>query len=100
MIIERAASEDGPYLLGNQLSVADVFLFAAISCGGAQACLPPMDLITGDRPKIKRAIESVGALENVRGIYAGLKEEQQKLPTVGDNTMPTITVPLHALCGV
>ena len=33
--IESAASDSGPFLLGEQLTVADVFLFAAISWWGA-----------------------------------------------------------------
>ena len=68
--------------------------------GGAQACLPQWIRITGDRPKIKRAIESVGALENVRQYYAGLKEERQKLPTVGDKHYADYYSNFHALCGV
>ena len=86
-----------PYVLGEQLTVADVFLFAAISWWGAGmfASVDPID-----RPKIKRSIEGVGALENVRQYYARLKEERQKLPTVGDKHYADYYSNFHALCQV
>lgn len=97
--IERAASDAGPYVLGAQLTVADVFLFAAISWWGA-GMFASMDPIIADRPKIKRSIEGVGALENVRQYYARLKEERQKLPTVGDKHYADYYSNFHALCQV
>ena len=97
--IERAASNEGPYLLGGHLSVADVFLFAAICWWGA-GMFPSMDPILADRPKIKRSIESVGALENLRKYYAGLKDERQKLPTVGEKHYADYYGNFHALCGI
>ena len=97
--IERAASNEGPYLLGGLLSVADVFLFAAICWWGA-GMFPSMDPILADRPKIKRSIESVGALENLRKYYASLKDERQKLPTVGEKHYADYYGNFHALCGI
>ena len=97
--IERAASDTGPYVLGEQLTVADVFLFAAISWWGA-GMFASMDPIIVDRPKIKRSIEGVGALENVRQYYTRLKEERQKLPTVGDKHYADYYSNFHALCQV
>ena len=97
--IERAASDNGPYLLGNHLTVADVFLFAAISWWGA-GVFGSMDPILSQRPKIKRSIEGVGALENIQKYYSGLKETRQSLPTVGSTDYADYYSNFHALCQI
>ena len=97
--IERAASDDGPYLLGDHLTVADVFLFAAISWWGA-GVFGSMDPILSERPKIKRSIEGVGALENIQKYYSGLKETRRSLPTVGSTDYADYYSNFHALCQI
>ena len=97
--IESAASDTGPFLLGEQLTVADVFLFAAISWWGA-GMFSSMEPITADRPKIKRSIEGIGAIENVRQYYASRKETRKNLPTVGETNYADYYKNFHALCQV
>ena len=97
--IESAASDTGPFLLGEQLTVADVFLFAAISWWGA-GMFSSMEPITADRPKIKRSIEGIGAMENVRQYYASLKETRQNMPTVGKTNYADYYKNFHALCQI
>mgnify|MGYP001166693370 FL=1 len=96
--IDRAYSE-GPYLLANRPSCADVLLFAAIAWWGA-GMFPSMDIMLSDRPNIQRAVERVGTWGKLRDYYLKWKSSRSNLPKVGVTNYEDFYKNFHSLCGL
>ena len=97
--LENAISNEGPFLLGEDLSCADILLFAAIAWWGA-GVFPGMQMMLDDRPKIDRAIRTVGGIEVIRRYYESLKASRQNMPTVGSTKYADYYGNFHRLCGI
>ena len=97
--LEKAMSDKGPFLLGSNLSCADILLFAAISWWGA-AAFPNMDMILEDRPKIEKCIRAVGNIEVISEYYTSLKSSRDSMPTVGSTNYASYYKNYHLLCGL
>ena len=96
--IENAYSQ-GPYLLMNQPSCADVLLFSAVAWWGA-GMFPSMDIILDGRPNIRRAIEGVGCWTKLCDYYSDRKAIRAKLPRVGMTNYEDYYKNFHSLCGL
>ena len=97
--LERAISDEGPFLLGSTLSCADILLFAAIPWWGA-GVFPSMEKMLATRPKIKKTISAIGKIESISKYYQSLKASRAELPVVGSTNYSEYYKHFHNLCGV
>ena len=97
--LENAIDESGPFLLGQNLSCADILLFSAISWWGS-AVFPEMDAMLNARPKIERSIRSVGKIESISKYYENLKDSRKAMPTVGVTNYADYYKNFHKLCEI
>jgi len=97
--LEKAISDDGPFLLGSSLSIADILLFAAIAWWGA-GVFPDMGWMLDSRPKIERSIRSVGDMDIVSKYYNDLKSTRESLPVVGSTNYSDYYENFHSLCNL
>ena len=97
--LENAISDEGPFLLGSNLSCADILLFAAVSWWGA-AVFPNMDKILEGRPKIEKSIRAVGTIGAISDYYSSLKASRDSMPTVGSTNYASYYKNYHLLCGL
>ena len=97
--LENAISDEGPFLLGPNLSCADILLFAAVSWWGA-AVFPNMEKILEGRPKIEKSIRAVGTIAAISDYYRSLKASRDSMPTVGSTNYASYYKNYHLLCGL
>ena len=97
--LENGINEDGPFILGQTLSCADVLLFAAIPWWGA-GVFPGMEKMLNTRPKIKRVVGNVGSINVVSAYYAALRTSRELLPVVGSTKYSAYYKNSHSLCGL
>ena len=97
--LEKAISDEGPFLLGSTLSCADILLFAAIPWWGA-GVFPSMEKMLATRPKIKKTISVIGKIESISKYYQSLKASRAELPVVGSTNYSEYYKHFHNLCGV
>lgn len=97
--LEKAISDDGPFLLGAKLSCADILLFAAIPWWGA-GVFPNMDKMLENRPKIERCVRAVAEIKTISDYYASHLSSREKLPVVGLTNYAEYYKNFHSLCGL
>ena len=97
--LEKAMSDEGPFLLGSNLSCADILLFAAISWWGA-AVFRNMYMMLDGRPKLEKSITSVGAIQAISAYYKNLKISRDSMPVVGSTDYSSYYKNYHFLCGI
>lgn len=97
--LEKAMSHEGPFLLGSDLSCADILLFAAIPWWGA-GVFRNMDKMLENRPKVERCVRAIGQIEVIANYYASLRASRESLPVVGSTNYTEYYKNFHGLCGV
>ena len=97
--LEKAISDEGVFITGDDLSCADILLFAAIPWWGA-GVFGSMEPMLRERPKIERVINAVAALEPVTTYYSTHKAARANLPKVGSTDYSDYYKYFHSLCGI
>ena len=95
--LEKAISKDGPFILGGDLSCADILLFAAIPWWGS-GVFKSMEPMLRGRPKIERVIKAVGGLATLARYYSTHRSSRADLPTVGSTNYADYYKNFHLLC--
>ena len=95
--LEGAMSDEGPFLLGRDISCADILLFAAIAWWGA-GMFGNMNIMLDNRPKLERSITQVGKIESISNYYKALIGTRQEMPIVGSTHYSEFYTNFHILC--
>ena len=97
--LEKAISDEGFFITGDDLSCADILLFAAIPWWGA-GVFGSMEPMLRERPKIERVINAVATLEPVTAYYSKHEASRANLPKVGATDYSDYYKYFHSLCGI